>query len=228
MTPDQTVDLGILRRPLTAADAIPSSAKFIANPSSAQGIGEDGANLGLARLAQESAGIAAWVMPANAGLICLIVAPVGASSPYQAGGPGCRPATAASQSAQQACDGPNCNDTVPPGQTVTEGDLQTTLAAAGQSSDLPVYIAGVVPDGVSAVTLTLYGGATESIPVQNNVYMTTLRPTGGYLPVYANLGESPPPASAPPTATISFNGPTGEVTVPFGAQGPLFALDNGS
>jgi len=227
MTPDQTVDLGILRRPLTAADAIPSTAKFIANPSSAQGIGEDGANLGLARLAQESAGIAAWVMPANAGLVCLVVAPVDASSPYQAGGPGCRPATSASVSAQQACDGPNCNDTVPPGQTVTEGDLQTTLAAAGQSSNLPVYIAGVVPDGVSAVTLTLYGGATESIPVQNNVYMTSLRPVG-YLPVYEGLGESPPPASAPPTMTISFNGPAGEVTVPFGAQGPLFALDNGS
>ena len=34
------------------------------------------------------------------------------------GGPGCRPVTPSSPAAQSACDGPNCDNAIPPGQTV--------------------------------------------------------------------------------------------------------------
>jgi len=222
MTPDQTADLAILRRAVTAADAIPAGA-IISNPKVAMGVGEDGANVALARLAQESNGIGAWVMPANDGLVCLAVGPVDASSPYEGGGPGCMPATSASISAQHACDGPNCNDTFAPGDTVGNGDLFEIIGPSDPHSNLPVYIAGVLPDGVSTVTLTLYGGATKTIPVQNNVFLTALRPTGS-LPVYDNLGENPPPASAPATLTITFTGSNGTVTKPLGPQGTTWAF----
>jgi hypothetical protein len=222
-TPDQTADLAILRRPRTTADAIPDGAKMISTAQDTIGVAQDGANVGLARLAQEIDGIGAWVIPGDDGLVCLVVAPIDPASPYQAGAPGCVPATSASLSAQQACDGPNCNDTFRPGETVTDGDLQG-YTRAGRGSSLPYYIAGVVPDGVRVVTLTLHGGASETIPVRGNVYMTIVRPAGGYLPAYANLGESPPPPSAPLTMTISFNGPGGPITTPFSAQGPLFTL----
>lgn len=223
MTPDQTADLAILRRAVTAVDAIPAGA-IISNPKVAIGVGEDGANVALARLAQESNGIGAWVMPANDGLVCLAVGPIAAGSAYEGGGPGCMPATAASISAQHACDGPDCNDTFAPGNTVANGDLFHTVGPADYPhSALPVYIAGVLPDGVSTVTLTLYGGATKTLPVQNNVFLTALRPTGS-LPAYNNLGENPPPASAPATLTITFNGPNGTVTKPLGPQGTTWAF----
>jgi hypothetical protein len=235
MTPDQTADLAILRRAVTSADAIPAGA-IISNPKVAMGIGEDGADVALARLAQESNGIGAWVMPGNDGLVCLAVGPVTAGSPYAAaiGGPGCMPATSASISAQHACDGTNCNDTFPPGNTVADGDLFDTIgppdpsppepdSEADPHSGLPMYIAGVLPDGVTTVTLTLYGGATKTFPVQNNVFLTALHPTGS-LPVYDGLGESAQPASAPDTLTITFNGPNGTVTKPLGPQGTTWTF----
>ena len=234
MTPAQTADLAILRRAVTSADAIPAGA-IISNPKVAMGVGEDGANVALARLAQESNGIGVWVMPANEGLVCLAIGPVAAGSPYEGGGPGCMPATAASISAQHACAGPNCNDTFPPGNTVADGDLFDTVgppdprSPANLPSDahsrLPMYIAGVLPDGVSTVTLTLYGGATKTFPVQNNVFLIALQPTGS-LSVYNNLGENAPPASAPATLTITFNGPNGTVSKPLGPQGTTWAFAN--
>jgi len=215
MTAEQTANLAVLRRPRTAADAIPPGAKFISDPAAAMGIGEDGANLALSRLAQQTNGISAWVVPADDGLVCLIVAAAAANSPYQSGGPSCAPATAASTSAQHACDGPDCNDTYRPGETATDGDLQASTFA-GRDSRLPGYWAGVVPDGVSAVTLHVYGGASETVPVHNNVYIAAVHPTGSSLPVYENLGESPPPASAPPTFWVTFESPTAPVTALIG------------
>jgi hypothetical protein len=222
ITAEQSAELAILRRPRTAADAIPSGA-IMSDPSSAIDVGEDGANVDLSRLAQVSSGVAAWVLPANDGLVCLAVGPVDPGSGPSGGGPGCRPVAPTSPAAQSACDGPSCNDTVPPDQTISGGNLQAGYGT-GPGSNID-YIVGVVPDGVSSVTLTLLGGASESVPVRNNVYMTTLRRTG-YLPVYANLGENPPPPSAPLTLTVSFDTPTGTITAPFGAQGNTYAFAN--
>jgi hypothetical protein len=86
----------------------------------------------------------------------------------------------------------------------------------------PTLLAGLVPDGVNSVTLNLSGGVTESIPVHNNVYMATLDATGT-LAAYENLGESPPPASAPATISITFTGPTDTVTEPLGPQGVIYS-----
>jgi hypothetical protein len=74
----------------------------------------------------------------------------------------------------------------------------------------------VVPDGVSSVTLHVYGGASETVPVHSNLYIAAVHATGGYLPVYEDLGESPPPASAPPTFWVTFGTPTGPVSALIG------------
>jgi hypothetical protein len=222
MTADQTQDLAILRRARTPADAIPSGAIV---PGIAAG--EDGANLDLSRLAQVDDGTGAWVIPAADGLVCLAVGPVDPDGGPGGGGPGCLPVTSSSPAAQSACDGPNCNDSVPPGETVSDGDLSAGYGTGDTSrSNAPGYLVGVVPDGVNAVTLTLYGGATESVPVHDNVWSTPVR-HAGYLPVYANLGEDAPPPSAPPTLTITFTSPEGTVTDhPLGPQGTTYTFTN--
>jgi hypothetical protein len=203
MTPDQTALLGILRRPVTPADAMPPAIAGVAHDNFP--VGEYGASLGLARLAQESHGVGAWVIPANGGLVCLDAASVAASGPFQAGGPACKPVSAMSHGAIYEALGSNAS----------QGEPTPTHPR-------PTLLAGLVPDGVTSVTLNLSGGVTESIPVHNNVYMATLDATGT-LAGYENLGESPPPASVPMTISISFSGPTGTVTEPLGPQGVMFA-----
>jgi hypothetical protein len=53
--------------------------------------------------------------------------------------------------------------------TATSGDLM--LEAASPSSPGKVFIAGLVPDGIASVTANLASGATEMLPVHENVYM---------------------------------------------------------
>jgi hypothetical protein len=219
MTPDQTADLAILRRARTPADVIPSGS-INSNPSTAVDVGADGANVELSRLAQVSDGIGVWVMPANDGLVCLAVGPVDPSTGATGGGPDCRPVGPSSPAARSACDGPDCNDTVPPGQTVTQGNLFADYESSRRDVNV---IAGVVPDGISTVTIKLDGGGSESVPARNNVYLVALRRTGS-LPVYANLGESPPPRSARETLTITFAGPHGTITAPVGPAGATYTF----
>jgi hypothetical protein len=220
MTPDQTADLAILRRARTSADVIPLGS-ITSSPRIAVDVGEDGVNLELSRLAQVSDGIGAWVIPANDGLVCIALGPVDPTSGTTGGGPICRPVSPSSPAATSACDGPDCNDTVPPGQTITQGRLADDYAATINSVN---FVAGVVPDGVSSVTVNLDGVGSESVPVRNNVYMVALQPTGS-LPEYAGLGESAPPPSAPKPLTITFAGADGTVTAtPLGPRGTTYTF----
>lgn len=50
---------------------------------------------------------------------------------------------------------------------VAAGDLLTTIEGSGAEE-----IVGVVPDGVSAVTVQSQSGSTDSVPVRDNVYKT--------------------------------------------------------
>jgi hypothetical protein len=206
MTAGQTALLGILRRPVTPSDAIPPSVAAVANDNFP--VGEYGASLDLARLAQQSHGLAAWVIPANGGLVCLDAASVDAKGPFQPGGPACKSVSAMSQ-----------------GAIYEMLSSDASHGAPASNNPQPTLLAGLVPDGVNSVTLTLLNGATESVPVQNNVYMTTLVATG-YLAADENLGESPPPASAPVTLSTTFTGPTGTVTEPLGPPGVIFSTDS--
>jgi hypothetical protein len=219
MTADQTADLAILRAPRTSADVIPANvAAHVNSTAEAQ---EDGVNVDLARFAVQTHGYDVWIAPGSQGLVCLIVAPVNATGQAQtpdSGGP-CRPATSASASAVHACDGPNCNDSFVPGQTVDNGDLWLDMNGLVE----PEVIVGVVPDGNPSVTLKVADGSSETLPVTNNVYAVALY-YYGESPAYENLGESNPPADAPITTTITFNGPVGTVTAPIGVPGAYYHL----
>ncbi len=226
MTADQTADLAILRRPRRATDSIPAGA-VISNPNRAMAVGEDGANLRRARLAQSAGGVGAWVMPANAGLVCLAMGPLRPrESTYHGGGPICRAATAASRADHLTGAGLSYDNTVPRHQPMTAGYLQDTVAQT-RTRFGNVYFGGVVPDGVHEATLTLFGGATETVRVRGNVYMARLRPTG-VLPGHANLGEKPVPSSAPPTLTVTFTGPAGTITLPTDLGGARYRFAPGA
>jgi hypothetical protein len=220
ITPEQTADLAILRRPRTPADVIPTNS-ITSNPRTAIDVGEDGVNINLSRLAQVSDGIGAWVIPADDGLVCLAVGPVHPSSGAPGGGPACRPVSPSSPAARSACDGPDCNDTVPPGQTITQGNLVAEYEAPNRNL---ILLTGVVPDDVKTVTVTLYGVGSKPVPVRNNVYMVALHRTGS-LPAFANLGASAAPP-APLTLTIRFASPHGAVTASAGPRGTTYTFGN--
>jgi hypothetical protein len=80
-------------------------------------------------------------------------------------------------------------ETCQPDATVNEGRMMLAGIVAPQPG--LAGVAGVVPDGVSTVTVTSTDGTTTSVPVHENVYMAELR--GGF--------------------SVSFTGPTGTVTV---------------
>ena len=85
MTPDQTADLGILRRPRVASDALPSDEVqlFTDSPAAA-----NGPNIAMSRSAQGLGdGASAWLVPGN-GMICFAYDNPGAS-----GGGTCQPDT---------------------------------------------------------------------------------------------------------------------------------------
>lgn len=85
MTPDQTADLGILRRPRVASDALPSDEiqLFTESPAAA-----NGPNIALSRSAQGlGGGASAWLVPGN-GMICFAY-----DNPGAGGGGTCQPDT---------------------------------------------------------------------------------------------------------------------------------------
>jgi hypothetical protein len=85
-----------------------------------------------------------WVVPGN-GVICLrIIDPAGG-------------------------EGWTCVST----SDAQEGELVGTLVAS-PSGPGPAFIEGLVPDGVGQVTVTDLGGDVETLPVNENVYATTL------------------------------------------------------
>jgi hypothetical protein len=99
-----------------------------------------GANLSLARHVGGQDGSEAWVIPGR-GTVCILA-----------------------RQAEDGLGGAVCTSTA----AADAGGLNVQLA----SDKLPggELLAGVVPDGVGSVTVTLAGGGTTSIPVHENVY----------------------------------------------------------
>lgn len=128
-----------------------------------------GANPALARRARGLRGGAAWVVPGS-GDVCLIAEAKSGTN----GGASC--------AADEAAD---------------SGVL--TLETRSAQAPGVIFVAGMVPDGVSNVTLTLEGGTTQVLPVHENVYMHEVDGT----PVAVTLSgaaEAIPLAMVSPTA----------------------------
>jgi hypothetical protein len=162
-TPDQTASLAILQRPVAATDALP--AYYLQVLTNTPAGGAEGVNVSLARRAYGFPdGGAAWVMPANDGLVCLV---------------------AANAQALQEISEPT---SAPPTHVPGADDVTTCQAAATINTGWPLgyghgpgdppgenFTGGIVPDGASQITIGVVGGATTTFPVYDNVWM-------GYVP----------------------------------------------
>jgi hypothetical protein len=187
ITPDQTTSLEILRRQQAASDALDSydSHALADSPTG----GGDGVNVSLARRAQGFTSGAAWVIPANDGNICLV------SENAQAVQMTSEPRPWDHEIRVPGANG--VTDCEPASQVNTGWPL-----AYGSSGDGPAgtdFTAGIVPDGVSHVTVTVADGDSLSLPVHENVWM----------------GEVP----GTPTS-VTFTGPNGPVTSSGNSSGP--------
>lgn len=151
--PTESVDaadlqaFALFNRPLTTADAVPTvEAQGLGGTSFATSFG---GNVALARRAPGFATGGAWLVP-GAGAVCLIADPwyTSASMNESAGG-GAAACAVDSRAASGALE----------------------LTAEGEKHPGMTTVAGVVPNGVSAVTVTLVDGSTVREPVYENVYM---------------------------------------------------------
>jgi hypothetical protein len=158
--------LGIMRRSQTSSDAMPPelTAQLTANE---RFTGMQGANVALARRAGGAPG-AAWVIPGT-GIVCLaaFASPSATEGPGQLGVAGCQ-------------------------QEASAEDGTMYVESAGASAPGKAFVAGIVPDGVSAVTLDLASGSSVQAQVHENVYMDEVE------------GEA---------TDLRFSGPSGPVTV---------------
>lgn len=129
----------------TAAFSIMRRARTSADEISSHAIGglssASGANIALARRAHGFTNGEAWVIP-GIGNECLWAE----STTAKNGG--------------AVCDGDS---------TATSGGLM--LEAETPSAPGKVLIAGLVPDGIASVTVTLADGSAQALPVYENVYM---------------------------------------------------------
>ncbi len=177
IAPVQLAHLSILRRARVPSDVV--DARDVSVLSHSTFTGASGANFSLSRRARGFATGAAWVIPA-AGGVCIIadqrLTPDGQPVLGSNGAAGCEP-----------------ND------AITEGRL---LSSSGTAREPDVtFVAGLVPDGVQAITATLTDGTAQSIPVHDNIYMGVLHGS----------------------AQLSFDGPNGHVTLE--AAKPLTELE---
>jgi len=122
-----------------------------------------GANIALARRVADGAGAEAWVIPGN-GTTCILAR----LAQYDIGGAVC---------------------------TSTAAALAGELDVQSASAQLPgaELVAGIVPDSVGAVTMTLADGGTASAAVHENVYLALVHGA---------------------VASISATGPQGQIAVP--------------
>ena len=162
-TPDQTASLAILQRPVAAADALP--AYWVQVLTNTPAGGAQGVNVSLARRAYGfPGGEAAWVMPANDGVVCLVAANAQAL-----------------QEVSELASGP-------PTHVAGADDVTTCQAAATINTGWPLsygfgpgdppgenFTGGIVPYGVSQIRIGVVGGATATFAVYDNVWM-------GYVP----------------------------------------------
>jgi len=178
-TPAQTTGLAILQRPVAATDALP--AYWVQVLTNTPAGGAEGVNVSLARRAYGFPdGEAAWVMPANGGAICLVAADAQALQEVS------EPASAPRTHVPGADDVTTCQAD----RTIKTGWPLSYGRGPGDPPGVN-FTGGIVPDGVSQITIAVVGGATTTFPVYDNVWM-------GYVP-----GE--------PEAE-SFTGPMGPVT----------------
>jgi len=178
-TRDQTASLAILQRPVAATDALP--AYWVQVLTNTPAGGAQGVNVSLARRAYGfRGGEVAWVMPANAGVVCLVAA--NAQALQEVSEPASGPHTHVA--------GANDVTTCQADSTINTG---WPLSYGYGPGDPPGenFTGGIVPDGVSQITIGVVGGATTTFPVYDNVWM-------GYVP------------GAPDSE--SFTGPTGPVS----------------
>lgn len=158
ITPAQSAQLEILRRPRVPSDALPGDpSSWTDDPAD----GSSGANPALSRSAQGLPAGAAWLIPGD-GMICVDV-----RFPIAGGGGTCQP-----------------DATVNAGQVLMSGFNDQAPGIQG--------IAGIVPDGVTTITIAPSNGPAQSVSVHENIYMTEIA-LGGF--------------------TVSFNGPDGPVTM---------------
>jgi hypothetical protein len=118
---------------------------YVASHQNSALVGELGANLKLAHLVPGVTPGAVWVVPTDSG-VCLIV------SQYNNGqitGAGCMGEASAAD-----------------GKLVFQAG--STQGSAGE------FVAGLVPDGVDSVSLTLANGESKTLAVHDNVYATSV------------------------------------------------------
>jgi len=159
----QAADLGILRRRREASDALPPSAVFSATHTP---MAANGGNPSLSRRARGVVDGAAWIVPGN-GVVCLI-----ASNGQDL-------AMARRKPASSSTPTPT---TRTPGAGGAAGCTTDSRAAAGWSagaggtSESPgvAFTAGIVPDGVRDVAVSVAGGGLLPVAVHENVYMAEI------------------------------------------------------
>lgn len=178
----QAADLGILRRARVASDALlPWDAfRMTHSPEAANGV-----NPMLSRRAAGFASGGAWVIPGN-GVVCLEA----------------ENAQGLEMSSKQLAPGsttPASIARIPGASGVASCTTDANVAdgwSAGTSggSESPgiIFTAGIVPDGVSTVNVSVTGRGSLSLPVHENVYMAEIH---GW------------------PSSVSFKGPAGQVTI---------------
>jgi hypothetical protein len=182
ITPAQGADLGILRRPRVASDALLPWDAFTAThtPMAANGV-----NPLLSRRAEGFTSGAAWLIPGN-GTICLIADNAqGLEMASEQLAPG---STTPAPIARVPRAGGATGCTTP--SNAAKGWSAGTSGT--RESPGMIFTAGIVPDGVAAVTVSVTRRASLSLPVHENVYMAEIH---GW------------------PSSVSFTGPAGPVTI---------------
>lgn len=160
LTPDQTASLPILSRPRVASDALDpyDSQVFTNSPAASNGV-----NVSLSRRVQGFTSGAAWVVPGNAGTVCLVAENAQALAMNSEPGPWMQHTRVAGANGATGC--------------TTDSAISAGWSAGyGGTSQTPgmTFTAGFVPDGVTQVSVTVSGGTTVSLPAYENVYMGEL------------------------------------------------------
>jgi hypothetical protein len=169
-TSAQTAVFAILGRAHDAADTVPSEAAAqVETSGSFKGL--FGANINLAKKARGFSSGVAWVVPGHDSICLVTGSEVNANGAPQAGMPG----------------GATCDQET----GVAKGQMY--VVSGSRNAPGKQFIAGVVPNGVTQVTLELGGGAAPVVsPVHENVYMTMVSGS---------------------ISSVSFDGPSGAVNL---------------
>jgi hypothetical protein len=136
----------VLSRPASAADILPTT--YSNSLSAGSFVARFGANIGLARAASGLVAGRVWVIPGD-GAVCVVADNGVATGAGADGGAAC------------AAD-----------SRAASGGLEFTVADIGD--DGAVTLTGVVPNGVASVRAQIGDGASEVLPVDDNVYRATL------------------------------------------------------